>query len=251
MKHILKKTVSINIALFCTGLMISAQEKISRYEFGVDLGFTVYQGDLTPEQLGSFRTLRPAVGFYISRILNPSFSLRTNLAYGHLHGDDALYNKPEYRQQRNFNFSSPVLEVSELLVYNIAGKNYEGKGFSSYLFAGAGLSFLHIKRDWSKINTNYFSPESSDIWAGLAADTAHKPPGVIPVIPVGAGIRYGITSSISVFAESSYRLSFTDYIDGFSFSANPNKRDHYYINSIGVAYQPGRKNKSGCPVMHY
>jgi hypothetical protein len=251
MKYILKEVALTAIAVCCMGTVIFAQQKNPKYEFGANLGFVIYQGDLTPEQLGSFKTLKPAIGLYVSRILSPSFSLRTNLAYGHLYGDDALYSKPEYRQQRNFNFSSPVLEVSELLVYNIVGKNYDGKGFSPYLFAGAGLSFLHIKRDWSKTNTNYFSPESSDIWAGLAADTAHMLPRVIPVIPIGAGIRYGITSSLFVVAESSYRLSFTDYLDGFSKAANPTKRDHYYINSIGLVYQPGRKSWLGCPAMRY
>jgi hypothetical protein len=251
MKLVRKEAALIAIALFCIGKTMNAQLNNPKYEFGVNAGFSVYQGDLTPEKLGSFRTLKPAVGFYVSRILGPSFSLRTNLAYSHLHGDDALYSKPEYRQQRNFNFTSPVLEVSELVVWNVAGKNYDSKGFSPYLFAGAGLSFLNIKRDWSKINANYFSPESSEIWAGLAADTAHALPRVIPVIPVGAGIRYGISSSLSVFAESSYRLSFTDYLDGFSQAANPTKRDHYYINSIGLVYSPGRKSRLGCPAMHY
>jgi hypothetical protein len=251
MKLIRKEAFITAFSLFCTGTVVFAQQKNPKYEFGAGVGFVVYQGDLTPEQLGSFRTLKPAVGFYVSRILGPSFSLRTNLAYGHLHGDDARYSFPEYRQQRNFNFTSPVLEVSELLVWNAAGKNYDDKGFSPYLFAGAGLSFLNIKRDWSKINTKYFLPESSEIWAGLAADSVHSLPHIIPVIPVGAGIRYGITSSISVFAESSYRLSFTDYIDGFSRAANPTKRDHYYINTIGLVYHPDRKSRLNCPAIHY
>jgi opacity protein-like surface antigen len=236
---------------FCIAGSAHAQVSNPKYEFGLNLGFLVYQGDLTPEQLGSFRTQKLFQGIHASKIISSSFSLRANLAVGKLKGGDALYDNPDYRKQRNFNFSTPVTELSAQFVWNMTGKNYADKGFSPYLFTGAGLSFLKIKRDWSNISTSYFDAETSEIWAGLAADSAHKLPWMIPVIPVGAGIKYFITPNWAVNAESSYRIATTDYLDGFSKAANANKKDNYFGYSIGVIYRTGKKDRLGCPVIKY
>lgn len=90
--------------------------------------------------------------------------------------------------------------------------------------------------------------ESSDVQAGLAVDAAKTLPRIIPVVPVGAGVRYALSDRFSLTAETSYRLSFTDYMDGFSKSANPDKNDHYLSHSIGIIYSFGKKDKKlGCP----
>ena len=235
------------IALFC----IETKANTQQYEFGINFGFLVYQGDLTPEKFGAFKSQQFSMGLHADRVLGPSFSLRTNLLIGNLKGDDSKYSAPEYRKQRNFYFTSPLAEISALLLFNVMGKNYADKGFSPYLFAGAGVSFLHIKRDWSRINTNYFNRETDPIWAGLAQDSVHELPRVIPVIPMGAGLWYFFASKWGINAEASYRLSFTDYLDGFSKSVNPDLNDHYLNYAIGLIFRPGKKNSQGCPVIHY
>ena len=53
--------------------------------------------------------------------------------------------------------------------------------------------------------------------------------GLLPVIPVGAGIKWMVTPCIAVNAEATLRISFSDYIDGFfSYAANPKRKDAYY-----------------------
>ncbi|MGZ8538886.1 MAG: DUF6089 family protein, partial [Flavisolibacter sp.] len=178
------------------------------------------------------------------RILNNSFSLRTNLTYGNIAANDANYSKPEWRQQRNFAFSSPVFEISELLVYNLNSQ----RKISPYVFAGAGISFLSISRDYSNFNPEYFTSEP-ELSAGLNTDIEHSPPAIIPVIPLGAGIQYNLSDKISLIAESSYRLTMTDYIDGFSQSANPSKFDHYQNYSVGVIFKFGKREGIDCPVV--
>lgn len=121
----------INLPLF-------AQEKNRQYEFGFGAGIVIYQGDLTPKQFGSYETMKLAINLNAAKILNSSFSVRANFFRGRLRGDDGIYNTPEFRKQRNFNFTSPVTELSLLFVYNPLGKNYSNKGFSTYLFSGAG-----------------------------------------------------------------------------------------------------------------
>jgi opacity protein-like surface antigen len=251
MKYLTTKVALIAFITVYASVTVYAQIDNPKYEFGANLGFLVYQGDLTPEKLGSFKTQKFSFGLHASRLLSQSFSVRANLLIGKLKGNDGLYDNPEYRKQRNFNFTSPVTELSAQLVWNVTRKNYADKGFSPYLFAGAGFSLIKTSRDYSNINTTYFDPETSEVWTGLAADSAHKLPRVIPVIPIGAGIKYFITPNWGVNAETAYRITTTDYLDGFSEAANPAKKDSYLNYSIGIIYRTGKNNRLGCPVMKY
>ena len=252
MNSIPKKAILVTTFFIGSRLSSYAQPDFSKYEVGINAGSFIYQGDLTPSALGSFKTWKPAFGISLSRILNRSFSVRLNLALGEIKGDDAKYSSPAWRQQRNFNFNSPLTEVSAMMVWNVLGKNGDefNSGISPYLFAGIGYSFLNIKRDWSNMNTTVFSPESA-VQAGLVQDAAHSLPNAIPVLPLGIGVRYSLSPHISVDAESSYRFTFTDYLDGFSQSANPSKKDHYYSHSIGIIYSFIKKNIVRCPVIRY
>jgi hypothetical protein len=127
----------------------------------------------------------------------------------------------------------------------------ERSSWSPYIFVGTGLSVLKIKRDWSHFNAEYFSGEQSTI-EGLAADVRHAPPGMIAVLPAGLGVRYTVSRKISVSAETSYRFTFTDYLDGFSKAADPTMRDSYQSHSIGVIYGFVKGNSSWkCPVPKY
>ena len=245
MMSVLKKTALTAIIILSTTPLLHAQIDLSKYEIGLSGGVFVYQGDLTPQPLGAYKTMKPQLALHVYRILSPAFSVRLNLNRGKLYGNDAVYSNPAWRKQRNFNFTTPVTELSVQGVWNIL--QARSPRFSPYVFAGAGLSFLKIKRDWSNLDPALFG-DGSDAQTGLAIDAAKTLPRIIPVVPVGAGVLYALNDRFSLTGETSYRLSFTDYIDGFSKSANPGKNDHYLSHSIGVIYSFGKKDKKlGCP----
>lgn len=248
MRSIVKKMAWLIPFIACSHF-IYAQFYTHRYEAGISGSTFVYQGDLTPSDAGSYQTIAPGIGFFAARILNRSFSVRANFMFGKLKGNDALYEKPEYRRQRNFNFSTPVTEFSGMLVWNILAKNgiEQPKGFSPYVFAGAGVSLLHITRNWSNYNAAYFNSES--VSAGLTADIAHRTPGAAILLPAGVGLKYALTQNISLTAETGYRFMFTDYLDGFSQAANPGKKDSYHSHSIGLIFSLGYKDRYDCPVV--
>jgi Domain of unknown function (DUF6089) len=249
MNSIINKLAAVAVISFFS-VQIAAQEYVTKYEIGAAIGVFIYQGDLTPRRLGSFETMRLGLNLHGSKVMTRSFMIRANLAIGGLSGDDAEYNSPEFRKQRNFNFRTPVIELAGLLVWNPLGKNYAEKGFSPYFFGGGGLNFVKIKKDWSNFNAAYFG-DGSDISAGLVLDDQKRPPRMIPVIQLGAGIRYNLSSRMAINAESSYRLVFTDYLDGFSQAVNPKQNDHYHTTSVGAIYRIGKKNTLGCPVVKY
>lgn len=244
------------LKIFCVALIIfskkeaTGQEFIPKYEAGVNLGIFIYQGDLTPQRIGSLKTPTIAFSIYGSRIVSASFSFRTNLALGKLKGDESKYANPDYRRQRNFRFKTPVAELSELIVWNVLRKNYDGakSGFAPYLMAGGGLTYLNIKRDWSRLNENYFLTDTA-FFVGLNVDINHRLPRLIGVIPVGGGIRYAINQKLAVSGEVLYRFTFTDYIDGFSQSVNPDRNDQYYSITVGLIYRLGLKNRLNCPTV--
>jgi hypothetical protein len=120
-------------------------------------------------------------------------------------------------------------------------------GLSPYVFSGIGFTFLNISRDYSRFNTEYFASESSTL-QGLVADAQHPLPKLIPVIPIGIGIKYPLSQKIMISAETSYRVTFTDYIDGFSRAANPSRRDSYQSHNVGIVYRFVSTNTMKCPV---
>lgn len=245
MNAFLRKSIAFTF-LFSLNSAIYAQIDLSQLEFGIAGGVFVYQGDLTPSRFGSYRTLRPAINLFVNRILNPSFSLRTGLFYGGLNGNDAAYKSPAWRQQRNFNFSSHLLELTELIVWNVWSTD---RKMTPYAFAGIGVSLLNIQRSWSNFNSEYFSNLGEDVYSRLQEDISHKTPKVLPVVPVGAGVRVSLTEKLSLFGETSYRLTRTDYLDGFSKSANPALYDHYQSHTIGLLYKFGKRSTLECPTI--
>jgi hypothetical protein len=231
-------------------LTAGAQTNVAKFQFGINAGAFVYQGDLTPETLGSYKTLRPTISLFASKFFSSSFAFRGNLALGKLRGNDAVYDQPAYRQHRNFNFRSPVIELSGIAEWNVLGRNYTSRGLAPYLFAGGGISLVKIKRDYSHLDAEYF-PSTAEVITGLTADAQHSLPKALLVLPVGIGVRYYLSDRIGISAETSYRIMSNDYLDGFSLAANPAKGDHYYSHTIGVVYRVGKKNTLDCPAIRH
>lgn len=218
---------------------------------GLNGGIYVYQGDLTPQTLGSFRTMQPGLSLFAKKPINYFLSARLHMSFARLKGDDSRYGEPAYRKQRNFYFTSSVKEFSGQLVWNIRGMNYEDKGIQPYVFSGAGVSLIRTRKDYSRMDPTIFG-EGSDVAAGLVADNAHGTPRTLFSVPFGVGAEYPISNRFSVNIETSYRFIFSDYLDGFSQSANPKLKDHYHSTSAGLIYKFGNRDKGiACPVIKY
>jgi opacity protein-like surface antigen len=246
------KSIGLLLLFIAAGLYATAQKEENKWQAGINGGLMIYQGDLTPSPVGSYKTARPAAGVYIARILSPYFSIRANAAFGSLKGDEAKYNDPSWRKFRALNFSTPLTEISGLLVWNPFGNNNNELGlrFTPYLMGGAGVSFLNISRDYSKMDTVAFS-QSTKQRQGLGLDTVHSLPRSSFVLPLGAGVAYYLSPRFSLTFETMFRYTFTDYLDGFSYAADPEQRDFYHTHTIGLVYRFGKKNQLDCPPMKY
>ena len=239
-----KSRAFIFVFLLSPGLF--AQPSGSKYELGIHAGSFIYQGDLTPSAIGSFKTPSLAFGIHGSRKLFGNLSVRADLNVGWLKGNDAAWSHPAWRQQRNFNFKSTVTEITAMLVWNPL---HQDQRLSPYLFGGLGYSFHAIHRDYSGFNAEYFITEGLN--ERLDADVAHNLPRTLPIIPFGVGLRYPLTRSLSVNTEAGYRYVRTDYLDGFSQAGNPRRDDHYYMFTAGITYSLAGNNNLRCPVIRF
>ena len=240
------KTVKIILAasiLFFNFLPANAQLKSSPYEIGINFGTAFYAGDLTPTFFSPYKSPSYIFGIIGSKNLSNVFAMQAKLGLGKIKADDANYKNPPFRQQRNFSFKTSITELTANLIFTPLGKD---KLLTPYFLAGAGLSFLKVRRDYSNLNAEYFG-DNPAITQGLPDDIAHLLPRIIAVLPVGLGIRYALNKKISLNLLTSYRLMSNDYLDGFSKAADPSKNDHYYTHSIGLNYSFGEKNRLDCP----
>lgn len=247
MNSIFKAIIPTLLIIAAGNKKSSAQFIPSKFEIGINAGTLVYQGDLSTNVFGYTKSLKPAIGIWASRSFDDYFSLRANLVRGEIGADESTYTSPAWRQHRNLKFNSSITEFSTVLVWDLFGKTYrEGmRRLSPYFFAGAGFTVLNVKRNWSGFDTSYFGIKSPAS-IGLGADTLHKTPGIVPVLPIGAGVRYMLTNHIFLNAEATYRITASDYIDGFKYSGDATKNDHYYGFSIGASYRFG-SDKADCP----
>lgn len=252
----LSKTV-ITIAFFSASVSVVYAQNGYKWMVGINAGALIYQGDLTPSGAGSYKTATPVFGLSVAKIMSPYFAIRGHAAFGKLNGDDAAYEKPAWRKSRALNFSTPVTELSAQMVWNPFGNNSNelGMRFTPYLFAGAGVNFVNITRDYSRLDTTVFS-FNSKTQQGLQQDAAASLPRSLFILPVGAGLSYYLGSRWSLNYEFNFRYTFTDYLDGFSYVANPRQKDYYHSHTMGLVYRFGGSggsgsDKLGCPVMKY
>lgn len=224
-----------------------------KYELGLNLGAYVYQGDLSPKRLGSFKTIRPGIGVSFGKPLSNVFSVRGILNFASLKGDETKYSEPEYRQHRAFAFKSSLTELGVHLQYNILGNSAYWPKFEPYVFAGISAAFINTKKDFSRFDTTYFGEvEATAIQSGLTEDNAQRNRRTVLNLPAGIGLRYNINNNWAISTESNFRFGGSDYIDGYSRSVNPAKKDHFFSQNIGVTYRLGSssRGKLGCPTVN-
>lgn len=154
------------------------------------------------------------------------FAGTLNIMYARVSGRDNL-TKDIFRQNRNLNFRSPIVEISAQLEFYFR-KRQQGARYNLrevvgakqvnmdwYIFAGFGGFWFNPKGQYN--GTWYalrpMSTEGQDLVP--TRKPYHRFSGCIPY---GVGGKYGIDQNISVGFEIGFRYTFTDYIDDVSTS---------------------------------
>jgi hypothetical protein len=240
MKYV--KLKSLLLPLITCSLSLNAQ-KLSRLELGGGLSTFVYQGDLTPQFIGATKTIRPGTVLFANYFLQSNLAIQASINKGRLYANDAVYKSPAWRQQRNFNFVTPVTDFNVKLLY-IPALNV-ASGIEPYVSAGLGFVLLNIKKDYSQMALQFI--DANGIAEGIAADNVHGTPASLIEIPLTIGGRKYLNEKFDFFAELNYRLVFTDYLDGFKESASNKNGDKYYTVNAGVILKFNARKGIKCP----
>ena len=196
-----------------------------RYELILGLGATNFLGDLGgANQIGThgvrdleYLATRPAVALGIRNKISSFFSIKNNLCWGIVGGDDAL-TQEIFRNRRNINFRSPIIELSTQLefnfikeqkghIYKISGvRGVKRKDRQIYLFAGGGVFYFNPKGKWDGKWYN-LEPLHTE-----GASYTH----INYMVSVGGGMRFSLNKYWGIGIDLGLRQTFTDYLDDVS-----------------------------------
>jgi len=175
---------------------------INNLGLSIGSGTTYYYGDL---QYGIDLTkLNPNLNLGLKYRISEHVALRAEINYFHIEGKDTDRNK-----RRGLSFQSDNIEFGGQVIYDLFAyrKMYrQRKKASPYLFAGvSGLLFFPKGKVG---NESYFLSKHNVEKKDFSSFTM--------TIPLGLGVRVGLSPFAEIMLESRWNYTFTDYLDGVS-----------------------------------
>lgn len=210
----------------------SQKWKRDRKEFVFTLGATNFLGELGGRnQIGvnnimdiDFPSTKLVGGIGYRYKLYKKVATKGNLYFGYVGGNDNLTQEP-YRNNRNLNFSSMVVELSGQIEYLFfkarEGHRYNLKGIKGwknihtefYGFVGIGGFYFNPK---AKYNGDWYYLKKLHTEGQGLTPTRTDYSNFQICIPYGLGVKFAIDRKWSVGIEYGMRKTFTDYIDDVS-----------------------------------
>lgn len=211
-----------------------------KWDTGLFIGGTIYQGDLVQGEYYDFEEFNFGFGIVARHHIYSVLSIRGNLLFGQISGNDSNY---ESRKDRAFSLNAPITEFSLLFEVEPLGflryKNKEYKRLiSPYFFGGLGFA---SSRDGTNYNEEFTN-------ASLDKINLDKMAGVDNswfAIPFGFGIKADVIPQWVVSAEWGFRPVFDDLLDGISQTGNPDQSDWYAAGGATISYQFGSGDRDG------
>lgn len=179
------------------------------------IGLAMYNGDLCSD----FSCTKPA-GYYTLGLgykLWPRVFVGAEVDYFGLNGTDE-------KEERGYEFTSKNVELAAYMNFYIledivkrhSDLNNKTMLVKPYLYLGvSGMRY--------KVTDN-------------VGETTF--PKYTALVPVGLGVLLDITPRINVKVDAIYKIGFSDYLDGASETANPDKNDAFGMARIKLVYTP-------------
>jgi hypothetical protein len=205
--------------------------KTIRNEWVFNSGSSHYLGDLGgDDQIGrqkspldlQTRKTRLTAGISYKRSFGLNRGIRVGIQFAQLAGDDKL-TREYYRQNRNLNFITDLLEVSSIYEqgfhriqngqrYLSRVKGIPNRDYYTYAFVGVGITLFN-PRSFYKGKWYSLQPLGTE---GQGLNGRKKYNRFTVVIPLGMGVKTKIKKNHYLGFEFGYRITFTDYLDDAS-----------------------------------
>ncbi len=221
-------------------LCISAKAQM-KWDWGCWAGGANYLGDLVEHNYPVAAETNLAGGAFLSYYPGYRWSFRMGASFANISGSDANFkNDPIFIENRNLKFRTQITEGALSLVWEPWGKKrYPVQGglrriVSPYLFAGVG---------WIRTDrvTDYSDAPRAGLFEAIQKDATAVSLAQIMSFPLGGGLKIDVGKSSSIGFELGLRKTNTDFLDGVSFSGNPNKDDWYVFG--GFSFSKRFKNR--------
>ena len=225
---------------------------------GALVGGANYQGDLVDASFVYGNETNIGGGLYLRKNFSKMFAARLNFNFGKLSGNDQN-NSDERLLKRDFAFTNSVSEIA----VGVEIQPFPESPVNAYALLGLGYSFFNA----TTTRGNSTPVQLVELYDKDVAEKENNKSAF--AIPIGFGLRYGVTPKVKIGAEVGFHAVFTDYLDGISLSGNPNRNDSWLSFGVGVDYQiiggkdrdkdgiidkedrcprkPGLKKFKGCP----
>lgn len=205
--------------------------RLDRQNIGINVGMTNFLGDLGGgKTVGQpfiydldIQATRPLIGISYNYRIDKLTLLSTQINFGYLRGDDA-FTKNLIRNNRNLNFRSPIIELTEqfeLILYNSRETHrYKLRGvrgwtsFEIYAFVGVGVFWFNPQGRAPNGRWYNLKPLSTE-GQGLSPEIKTYSNFQVS-IPYGLGFRYRPNRQWAYGFAIAPRFTFTDYIDDCS-----------------------------------
>lgn len=203
----MKKLFFIGFWLFSTSFLLA-----QRHEIGVKFGTSNIVGDIgktnyiqvIPESLNKTPLM---IGISYKRNFNPYQGVKLALGYHSVYFNDANA-KETYRYNRTLSNDNDILEGSLTFEYNFFPINDELRKpmFSPYIFGG--ISIL----SFDKPSTLYtVSNDGTDYNIKAIPEATQRK--ISGGIPFGLGLKYKFNYNWAIYAEATFRPTFSDDLD--------------------------------------
>ncbi|MBI2274406.1 MAG: hypothetical protein HYU70_11460 [Bacteroidetes bacterium] len=212
----LRKTLIL--VCFVFGLAKTRAQTLEPYvhqgEVGVSLGLAHYFGDLNPNT--GLNRPKTAAGIFFRKQISNYIGIRIAGEYAML-GYSDVYSANPVQQARNLSFNTNVWEISLAGDFNFFEfhPGFEGYEFTPYVGLGLGVfsydPYAYLNGEKYLLRTLGTEGQGSSLYPEL------KPYNPIAIsIPFTLGAKYALNTRTNVFAELTYRMTNTDYLDDVS-----------------------------------
>ncbi len=212
------KTIKFLVLFLILPFLSNAQ----KWQGSIFVGSSNYSGDLVKVRTVEAKNTKFGFGLSAKNNITPKVSVRGNIWFGTVQGDDKIYSD---RKSRGFYTKGALTELSitgewaPMYKTKTRGDEFKRR-FSPYIMAGLGAALFNP-------STDYNQPNQSDAANVLINKDKASNNKIALAVPIGGGIKFDLTEKIEMALEFGVRLTTSDYLDGVSLSGNPDKTDAY------------------------